>query len=128
MSMRKMLWAQSGACSKNSISASQARLKENLVNVWVLHTLTLFLLLSIMDSWLNTYSNHYRATCNLAHESICSMCSKMADDIISPNNISSIICKHIRFARFHRKEKVIGKLCNQELTNGSGTINIQRTI
>ena len=50
MSMRKMLWARSGTCSKNSISASQVRLKENLVNVWALHTPTPFLPLSIMDS------------------------------------------------------------------------------
>ena len=48
----------------------------------------------------------------------------MADNIISSSNISSVICKHMGFARFHRKEKVICKLCNQKLAAEDGTINI----
>ena len=67
MSTRKMLWARSGTCSKNSISASQVRLKENLVNAWVLHTPTPFFM-ALHHGLLILYIHDYMYMCKLLCE------------------------------------------------------------
>ena len=57
------------------------------------------------------------------------MCLKMAEEIVSPRNRSSVIWKHFGFSKDSTgklcKEKAICKLCNQKLATGGGTTNMK---